>query len=360
MSVIDVESLLRPVSPDTPCGEDLEYSGLMELERVAQGSAEQELGRGGAEDHGKHFVVAAREPNWAEVGRVAAELAGKTRDLRVILYLTRALVRTDGFPGLRDGLALLRGTIERYWECLYPVIDPEDQDPTFRVNTLAALEDLESLLRPLREAPIVSAAGVGRFSLRDLAVARGEVPPPEGGEPPTPATIEAAFRASDLGALQAQAAAVTGALEDLRAIDAAVTDHLGAGNATSFEKLPQLLGEAERLLREHLAGRGGAAGGAAAEPRPAGSPGAGPLRPPATAAPLWGEISSREDVVRVLDRVCEYYRRQEPSSPVPILLERAKRLVAKDFMAIIRDLAPAGLAEVEAVRGRTDEESQGS
>lgn len=357
--MIDVESLLQPVSDKSPCGEDLEYSGLMELERTARGTAEQELGLGGGEGHGKHFLVAGREPNWVEVRKQALDLAGQTKDLRVVLHLIRALVRTEGFPGLRDGLSLLRGTIERYWECLYPAIDPEDQDPTMRVNTLAALEDIDTLLRPLREAPIVSAPAVGRFSLRDLAVARGEIPAPEGTEPPAPATIEAAFQASDLDALQAQAVAVAGALEDLRTIDTAVTARLGASNAISFEKLPQLLGETRRVLEEHLARRGVAISGPAGGPLSATAAAAATARGPGGAAPLSGEIGTREDVVRVLDKVCEYYRRQEPSSPVPILLERAKRLVAKDFIQIIRDLAPGGLAEVEAVRGRTEGDSQG-
>jgi len=355
MSPIDVDSLLKPVSPDAPCGENLEYSGLMELERAAQSTPEQEFGRGGTDGHGKHVVVSGREPNWVEVRKLALELARKTKDLKVLLHLTRALVRTEGFPGLRDALALLRGTIERYWECLYPVIDPEDPDPASRVNALADLEDLDTLLRPLREAPLVNAPAVGRFSLRDVAVARGELAAPEGTESPAPATIEAAFLASDLDALQAQAAAVAGALDDLRAIDTAVTDQLGTSDAASFEKLPQLLKEAERVLGEHLARRGVGTATSPIELPTDVVPAAGIAMGSAATAPVSAELRTREDVVRVLDKVCEYYRRQEPSSPVPILLERAKRLVAKDFMQIIQDLAPGGLPEVEAVRGRTED-----
>jgi type VI secretion system protein ImpA len=64
-----------------------------------------------------------------------------------------------------------------------------------------------------------------------------------------------------------------------------------------------------------------------------------------------GEINSREDVVLQLERLCEYYRRHEPSSPVPMLLRRAKRLVSKEFMDIIRDLTPGGVAEAELLGG---------
>jgi type VI secretion system protein ImpA len=56
-------------------------------------------------------------------------------------------------------------------------------------------------------------------------------------------------------------------------------------------------------------------------------------------------------VLRILDALCDYYARNEPSSPVPMLLTRAKRLVDKSFIDIIRDLAPAGLAEAEVIGG---------
>lgn len=355
MSVIDVNALLLPVSEEAPCGEDLEYSGLMDLERAAQGSAEQELGSRGADDQGKRYIVAAREPNWAEVRELALALAQRTRDLRVVLFLLRALVRTDGFRGLRDGLALLRGTVGQFWDCVYPLIDPDDQDPTFRVNTLASLDDLDTMLRPLREAPLVSSPAFGRFSLRDLAVARGEIPPAEGAEPPTQATIEAAFSSIDLDDLQERASTIAEAVEHVRAIDAAVTEKLGAGNAPGIEKLPQLLAEARRVLGEQLARRG-VGGTLDTEAASAGGGGSSPGPGMATRAPLTGEVSSREDVLRALDRVCEYYRRQEPSSPVPVLLERAKRLVGMDFLAIIKDLAPTGLHEVETIRGPTEEQ----
>ena len=64
-----------------------------------------------------------------------------------------------------------------------------------------------------------------------------------------------------------------------------------------------------------------------------------------------GQIGSREDVVRAIDRICDYYSRYEPSSPVPLLLQRARRLATGNFVDIVRDLAPGALAEIEKVCG---------
>ena len=98
-------------------------------------------------------------------------------------------------------------------------------------------------------------------------------------------------------------------------------------------------------MREQLARRGGDELAEDGEADSGGGEGGGGK------AKRAGEISSREDVIRVLDKICDYYARHEPSSPLPILLQRAKRLVSKTFVEIIRDLAPGGTSEVETIAG---------
>jgi type VI secretion system protein ImpA len=69
-----------------------------------------------------------------------------------------------------------------------------------------------------------------------------------------------------------------------------------------------------------------------------------------------GDILSREDVVRALDRICNYYERNEPSSPIPLLLQRCKRLVSLSFVEILKDLAPDSMKQIDMVAGKRDEE----
>ncbi len=75
---------------------------------------------------------------------------------------------------------------------------------------------------------------------------------------------------------------------------------------------------------------------------------------PAPAPGFGGAIRSRDDVVRALDQICAYYAANEPSSPIPLLLRRSKRLVSMGFMDIIRDLGPDAAAHVEALRGKEE------
>jgi type VI secretion system protein ImpA len=65
-----------------------------------------------------------------------------------------------------------------------------------------------------------------------------------------------------------------------------------------------------------------------------------------------GGISSRDDVLRALDKICAYYARYEPSSPIPMFMQRCKRLVTMSFVDIVKELVPDGVNQVETLRGR--------
>jgi hypothetical protein len=68
-----------------------------------------------------------------------------------------------------------------------------------------------------------------------------------------------------------------------------------------------------------------------------------------------GAVNGPNDVIASIDRIMAYYARSEPSSPVPILMARAKKLVNADFLTIVRDLAPSGVANVTLIGGLNDE-----
>jgi type VI secretion system protein ImpA len=66
-------------------------------------------------------------------------------------------------------------------------------------------------------------------------------------------------------------------------------------------------------------------------------------------------VRSTDDVLLAIDRICQYYERSEPSSPVPLLLRRARRLVCKSFLDIIDDLAPDSIGHIRTITGVKDE-----
>ena len=172
MSNLDSEALLAPLDDDAPCGPCQEdATAFLALEDKLLGTPERQMGS---------VLEPARPPNWREVRTDALELLTRTRDLRLLLALTQAQVHLEGLSGLRDGLALLTETLRRYWDTVHPQLDPDDgNDPTLRVNILRGLADHDTLLLPLSKAPLLSAAGLGSLSLRDIRLAAGRHPADE-------------------------------------------------------------------------------------------------------------------------------------------------------------------------------------
>lgn len=348
MASIDIHGLLAEISAEAPCGDDLEYDPAYgELERATQGKPEQQFGG---------TIVPAEEPDWARVEREALALLGRTRDLRVAAHLTRALARTQGWEGFRDGLTLIQGLLERYWDSLHPQLDPDDDnDPTLRVNTLVTLLDPEATLEGLRLAPLVGARGLGTFSLRDLQIAAKELPAPKDPKtpPPEPSLIAAAFQETDLDSLRARLDAIEQSLNRLRAIESLLAERIGIEATPDFAPLTSLIQAARKAIATPLAERTGTTldpenptlDMTEAAPETSSMPGAN------LAQATLGAINNRADVTRALDLLLDYYRRQEPSSPIPLLLQRARRLVSKDFLEILQDLAPDGLAQARLIRG---------
>lgn len=355
MGVIDVAALLGEITSEAPCGEDLEYDpDFVEMEQLAQGTPERQYG---------DTIIPAEPPDWRGVGQKALRLLTRTRDLRVAVYLTRALLPTEGFTGFAAGLTLVCGFLERFWLSVYPQLDPDDDnDPLLRINTVVALCDPETTLRSLREMPLVNSRLLGKFSLRDVQIASGALTlgtAEEQASAPTQAKIDGAFQDAALEELQITVQTLTEAIDQAERIEAVLTEQVGVTQAPDMSALANLLKEMRQVITEQLQRRGvsltsGAVAEATSEEPSTGSVAGGGVRAVA------GEISSRDDALRMLDKIAEYFERYEPSSPVPLLLKRAKRLVAKDFMAILNDLAPGGTEQASLIFGVHGEETTNS
>ena len=343
MSFVDVNKLLKEVSPEAPAGEDLEYDNtFIELQLAVQGKPE--------EYSGKTIIKAAEPPNWREVRKLATELLGRSKDLRIGINMVQALVNLEGFLGLADGLSLLRGLLERYWDNVHPQLDPDDDnDPTMRINILASLVDRTAMLNVIRHTTLVNSRAIGRFSLHDISLAKGgEEAKGKDQTVPDKASIGAAFMDADIDELQATADAVTRCSGDLAAIDAILTEKVGASQAPDLSALAAMFKEAQSLMNEHLPQR--VAGGTGTPGEETG------MQEQVTAAVInrpavSGEINSREDAVRMMDKISNYFERNEPSSPIPLLMQRAKRLVSMSFMDILADIAPEGLKQAKNIGG---------
>jgi type VI secretion system protein ImpA len=357
---LDLAALLAPVSAEAPSGEAVEYDPQFnELETAARGTPEREVG---------DTIIPGEEPDWREVDRIALELAARSKDLRVAIYLLRAQQKLAGLAGLQAGLELIRGYVADFWPSVHPQLDPEDDnDPSARVNALAGLCDAELMLPVVRLIPLTQSRQIGRMTFRDYALAAGLMAPPtpkKGQEKEKPShpdagTVDAAFTDTAVEVLQANQAAAAAALEALSGIDKTVSQALGGAPGPELDPLRKLLRDIKGLLDHQLSKRGvtGAAAAPAEESAELGTEAAEAAPATSRGGGGSGVIRDRGDVVLLLDRICRYYADHEPSSPVPLILERAKRLATMNFLDILRDLTPEGVQTIGVIAGIKDEAS---
>src|SRR5450432_649979 len=318
MASIDLEKLLEPISSDAPSGVNLEYdSDFLNLERLAVGRPEQQMGGS---------VRAAEPPDHEAVVLQASALLSRSKDLRIAVLLARALSHLHGFRGLSAGLALVHGLLERFFATVFPELDPtEGNDPTMRITAVAGL-NASDVLAALRVSPLLVSRAFGPITLRDLAAAAAAAPA-EGAKPDL-ANIEAAFLDTDLNEHEEAARAVQSAAAHLAAIDAIFQrEHAGLGPA--LDALADLVRQAQYALVSRLERRIAAAHPELAEANARGVDAGTPRR---AAAGFHADIRTCADVLLALDKICEYYAEFEPSSPIPLLLRRGKRLVSKSFL----------------------------
>ena len=336
---MDLEALLQARGDDEPSGEDLEYDpAFTELELAAQPGEEKQAG---------DQILAAEEPDYKEVAAKALAVMERSHDLRAGVFLALANVRLKGFPGFAEATDYIRGCLEQHWDTCHPQLDADDDnDPTMRVNAVLALADPDTILRGARLAPLTESKTFGRLSLRDIAVAEGEIAAPaDMKEVPDGGAVSAAFQDTDDEQLKALLAAIESASDNVKAISEKFDEEV-PGQGPDLDPLLKILKQARGKLVN-------ATGGEAEEESDADADGNSGTAPSGGGGSIGG-INSPNDVQNALDRIIAYYERSEPSSPLPLLLKRAKRLVSADFLTIVKDMAPHGVENVNTIGGLED------
>ncbi len=369
MDRISLQSLLKPCVSDGGVGQNLEYdSRHLAMCQLAEGTPEQEYGQ---------TLVAAQQPNWRMLHEMALELSVESRDLRVAVYLTESLCRLQGFAGLADGLELILGWTTQYWSDLYPQLDAADNnDPVERLGALNRLCRSEYLLSGLQRLTLASSDALGRVTLQDLKQLAST--PEERANGLTREEIQAIFLSEELEQLRQTGDSIAQCIDAVEQLSGLLDERIGVGQWDASPLLRALYDCRSAVENAHGARSGPVASHVAAsspnvdetQAQSLGdaSPGTkavamgldaddGILKSPQLPVQKKLVIGTRAEAMAVLDGLCAYFETHEPASPVPLLLQRAKRLIPMSFVDILRELAPDGLQQamqsVGASRGET-------
>ncbi|HEX5127433.1 MAG TPA: type VI secretion system protein TssA [Rhodocyclaceae bacterium] len=325
MSTLNLEELLAPIPGAKPAGEDVSFDPIIDQIKEARRADADYLNQG---DWKSEIKIA----EWSKVKELATQvLTTQSKDLQVACWLAEALTQLHGFVGARDGFIVIDGLLQNFWEQLYPEKDGDDLDD--RVGRLTWLDNnLSAVLRLVpMTAPVGEAKGYGWIRWQesrdvdnlarqskehfDQALKDGKI----GSEMWTSAVVQtpAPFYETLLassGEAHAALKALVKTIDSVFGYDAPSTGQLGE-TLTNICKLAIKLAEEKGIAT-------GAATEAAADGETTDDVG---ITSGAAPQGQGGPPRNREDAVKRLREVAEYFRAAEPHSPVTYIVEKAVR-----------------------------------
>lgn len=381
MSVVDLDTLLTPISDDEPCGPDLRGEpDFRDIEDAPAGFASM------------------KPPELLKVVRNCADMLARSKDQMPAIVAIQAAVRAGDISTTSALIAFIARIADDHWDNFHP--GPAEEMAIGRVNELSALSRPAAMLLPLQRlavatmplpstteynAAILSMAldPVKEWSSSDeeklgkqvesgaitAAAARMMKPNQEAARQLRGIMIAIAEDerqrdiAADTLASGFDAAGARPIAEALRASVASRRDELQAlsdqiytlgevferkmgdspslgpvlsqlrlmieGAASFLERFPDpsAVADAQADAEGAVAGEGGTVmtGGTAAA---------------AARSHSFDVPRHRADVQTALDAISRYYTEKEPTSPVPLMLQRVSRWVDLDFYALIKEISP--------------------
>lgn len=344
---MDLDALLAPRPDSPPSGENLEYDGdFTEMEIASQPGEDRQM---------NDTIIPGEDPDFKDAKARALIIMERSHDLRAGVILAYANVNISGLAGLADTMDYIRGCLEQYWDTCHPQLDADDDnDPTMRVNAVSGLADARTVLRGLRNVQLTKSRNFGRFSLRDIQTLMADTAAGKEDDTGQREKLNNAFRETaetDPAFMQDLLDAARRVQVAIKAIDAKFMQET-PGQGPNLDDVTKAILQIIRNLSDHVG-----APAAEDEAKDEDTPDSdyAPSRPAAARPARRDGGGSEMDVVAALDEIINHYRQNEPSSPLPILLLRARRLVNADFMTIMKDIAPNGVDNVMMIGGIADD-----
>lgn len=340
------ENLLSPIPGPNPSGENLHYARVYDdIKEARREDDDAEQG---------DWKREVKKADFAQVIKLGTDaLAKKTKDLQIAAWVTEALLRREKFAGLRQGLDLVRGLIETFWDTIYP--EPEDGDLEMRVAPLDWVgfclgDGAKSVPVTDRKDPLTKfgfnwyqykesravgyeaevADSESRRNSRATAIAEGKL---------SAEVFDEAFAVTKKAYYQQQAQDLAASLESLLALDDICKQKFGS-TAPGFGNLRTALEEVQQTVRTLLKKKEEQEPdlvepeieqAVTAAETPLEKSGGPPERAPVTARNLGKqktiteEPADREDAIRRVILGARYLRQENPSSPVSYLILRGMR-----------------------------------
>ena len=152
------DDLLNPIEGPNPSGSNLRYEPV--YDKIKEARREEDQPPPGMTERDRKVA-----DTLLVIKLTTDLLTNKTKDLQLAAWLTEALLKRKGFAGLKDGLGLCYGFVNKFWDTVYPEL--EEGDAQSRGAPLGFVGT--KLEIPLKLVPVVEKAA---YSLLDYQQSR--------------------------------------------------------------------------------------------------------------------------------------------------------------------------------------------
>jgi type VI secretion system protein ImpA len=327
---IDLERIAQPISPEQPAGPDMRaddsrnnsYYRLRDVWDVAR-RKEREALNSDPEGDQKQKADSESYTAWRSVTSQSLQLLTReAKDLEVAAFLIQSALRTEGTEGLAGALSVARTIVEHFWDVLYPQLGEEGI--SLRLRPIESLSTAPSLLiEPLRRVEVTGPGGHGPYTFSQyLSAASGRGSPTMSELERSAADTEVSF----YSAMYADLVLAQREFDELSRLlnEKAGLDESGRPQGPSLGDLKQALVDSLNAVQHLAKGRLESAtettdtAAADAATPVNGAPNAG------TSVP--GRLESRGDALRMLEKVAEFFERQDPHSLLGAQVRKIVRL----------------------------------
>lgn len=329
--VFAIEELIAPISEEATCGPDLRESGSAEYQQL------KDARRAIASLSRARKFEAQSDPeideNWRKIFKLApGVIKTQSKDLEVASWLTEAAMRLKGFAGLRDGFTLIHRLVETHWDGLYPLPDEDGlETKVYPITGLNGEDGRGTLIQPIRSVPLSEDSDGFTYNIYDRCNEATKITDLESRQQ----------RLEDIGwdmnQLQHQVNQgsvdfyrdlledLEGALEAFKKMSGLLDEKCGFQHAPPSSAIKKGLEEvldAVKLLTKDKFPKAIEAPAAKAETTNAADNSGTPGKTASSSGIAVGSIGTRAEAINQLLLIAEYFKRNEPHSPLCGAIER--------------------------------------
>ncbi len=291
----------------------------------------------------------AEPPEWRNIKKKALGYLKSTKDLKLVSVLVQSILNTEGLLKFEESLSGISSLIINQWSTLYPVLDEDDGDPIRRLSSLGYLSDRPFIINILKTIPLAKSKRLGIICQKDIESANNFSSDDNDFEQAI-LQIKAIFKDCDQNEILSSSKAINNCIDHLNTINDTFITNSSSNYSVDFDALIKTLTQMQSTYEKYSNVE---------------------IQKEETSTQIsddsnmdtTGEeksnshnfkntkLSSRKDIEICLDEMCEYFAKYEPSSPVPLLLKRSKKLLHMNFIDIMKEIATDGLEQVNNLGG---------